>query len=48
MSARIVLVDEETIAGAVAARLRAEGFTVEVAGDGPGASSSAAGSPRTW
>ena len=38
MSARtIVLVeDEETIAGAVAARLRAEGFTVEVAGDGPG------------
>jgi DNA-binding response OmpR family regulator len=37
MSARtIVLVeDEETIAAAVAARLRAEGFRVEVAGDGP-------------
>ena len=28
--------DDETIAGAIAARLRAEGFTVDVAGDGPG------------
>jgi two-component system, OmpR family, response regulator len=30
-----VIEDEEVIAGAVAARLRAEGFAVEVAGDGP-------------
>ncbi len=37
--ARTVLVveDEKTIAEAVAARLRAEGFAVHVAGDGPGA-----------
>jgi DNA-binding response OmpR family regulator len=34
--ARVVVIeDEETIARAVAARLRSEGFTVEVAGDGP-------------
>jgi DNA-binding response OmpR family regulator len=34
--ARVVIIeDEETIASAVAARLRSEGFTVEVAGDGP-------------
>jgi DNA-binding response OmpR family regulator len=31
----VVIEDEERIAGAVAARLRAEGFTVEVAGTGP-------------
>jgi DNA-binding response OmpR family regulator len=31
-----VIEDEEVIAGAVAARLRAEGFAVEVAADGPG------------
>ena len=39
MTAKKVLVveDERTIAEAVAARLRAEGFEVEVAGDGPGA-----------
>jgi DNA-binding response OmpR family regulator len=39
MTARKVLVveDERTIAEAVAARLRAEGFEVEVAGDGPSA-----------
>ena len=30
-----VIEDEERIAGAVAARLRAEGFAVEVAGTGP-------------
>jgi DNA-binding response OmpR family regulator len=38
MSARTIVVveDEETIAAAVAARLRAEGFRVETAGDGPG------------
>ena len=30
-----VIEDEETIAAAVAARLRAEGFAVEVAHDGP-------------
>ncbi|MCU1487201.1 MAG: two component transcriptional regulator, winged helix family, partial [Actinomycetia bacterium] len=30
----VVVEDEEAIAGAVAARLRAEGLTVEVAGDG--------------
>jgi DNA-binding response OmpR family regulator len=32
----VVVEDEETIAGAVAARLRADGFRVETAGDGPG------------
>ncbi len=39
MSGRRVLVveDERTIAEAVAARLRSEGFTVDLAGDGPGA-----------
>jgi DNA-binding response OmpR family regulator len=39
MTERRVLVveDERTIAESVAARLRAEGFTVEVAGDGPAA-----------
>ena len=30
-----VIEDEPTIAGAVAARLRSEGFEVEIAGDGP-------------
>jgi DNA-binding response OmpR family regulator len=36
-SARTILIieDEATIAGAVAARLRSEGFSVEIAGDGP-------------
>ncbi len=33
----LVVEDERTIAESVAARLRAEGFTVEIAGDGPGA-----------
>src|SRR3990170_3438909 len=39
MSERRVLVveDERTIADSVAARLRAEGFTVRIAGDGPDA-----------
>jgi DNA-binding response OmpR family regulator len=39
MSERRILVveDERAIAEAVAARLRAEGFTVEIAADGPGA-----------
>jgi DNA-binding response OmpR family regulator len=39
MSGRRVLVveDERTIAESVAARLRAEGFTVDIASDGPGA-----------
>src|SRR5512142_415565 len=39
MSGRRVLVveDERAIAEAVAARLRSEGFTVELAADGPGA-----------
>jgi DNA-binding response OmpR family regulator len=32
----VIIEDEETIASAVAARLRSEGFTVEVAADGPG------------
>ncbi len=31
----MVVEDEATIAGAIAARLRAEGFDVEIAGDGP-------------
>jgi len=33
----LVVEDERTIAEAVAARLRAEGFAVRIAGDGPGA-----------
>jgi DNA-binding response OmpR family regulator len=33
----LVVEDDRTIAEAVAARLRAEGFAVQVAGDGPGA-----------
>ncbi|MFJ8581575.1 response regulator transcription factor [Micromonospora sp. NPDC093277] len=33
----LVVEDERTIAESVAARLRAEGFTVDIAGDGPGA-----------
>ncbi|HEU5110899.1 MAG TPA: response regulator transcription factor [Micromonosporaceae bacterium] len=33
----LVVEDERTIADSVAARLRAEGFAVEIAGDGPGA-----------
>jgi DNA-binding response OmpR family regulator len=43
MNERRVLVveDEQTIAESVAARLRAEGFTVEIAGDGPTAVESA-------
>jgi DNA-binding response OmpR family regulator len=32
----VVIEDEDLIAASVAARLRAEGFTVETAGDGPG------------
>ncbi|MEV6060263.1 response regulator transcription factor [Nocardia asteroides] len=40
---RILVVDDEvTIAESVAARLRAEGYTVEVAHDGPGAVAAAA------
>ena len=35
MATVVIIEDEETIASAVAARLRSEGFTVEVAGDGP-------------
>ncbi len=44
MSQRRILVveDERTIADAVAARLRAEGFAVETAGDGPSAVAAAA------
>jgi DNA-binding response OmpR family regulator len=44
MTERRVLVveDERTIADAVAARLRAEGFAVEIAGDGPSAVEAAA------
>jgi DNA-binding response OmpR family regulator len=47
MTARRVLVveDERTIAEAVAARLRAEGFEVEVAGDGPTAVDAARRTP---
>jgi DNA-binding response OmpR family regulator len=41
----LVVEDERTIADAVAARLRAEGFTVEVAGDGPGAVAAARRTP---
>ena len=35
----VVIEDEATIAAAVAARLRSEGFSVEIAPDGPRASS---------
>ncbi|GIM94439.1 response regulator transcription factor [Paractinoplanes toevensis] len=46
MEKRVLVVeDERTIADAVAARLRAEGFTVEVAGDGPGAVAAARRTP---
>jgi DNA-binding response OmpR family regulator len=38
----LVVEDEPTIAEAVAARLRAEGFAVDLAGDGPGAVATAA------
>jgi DNA-binding response OmpR family regulator len=38
----LVVEDERTIADSVAARLRAEGFTVRIAGDGPGAVAAAA------
>jgi DNA-binding response OmpR family regulator len=41
----LVVEDERTIAEAVAARLRAEGFAVQVAGDGPGAVEAARRSP---
>jgi DNA-binding response OmpR family regulator len=43
---RILLVeDERTIAEAVAARLRAEGYTVQIAGDGPSAVEAARQTP---
>ncbi len=47
MTAKRVLVveDERTIADAVAARLRAEGFEVQVAGDGPSAVDAARRTP---
>ncbi|HEY0399056.1 MAG TPA: DNA-binding response regulator, partial [Acidimicrobiia bacterium] len=35
MARVVVIEDEEPIAAAVAARLRSEGFEVEVAADGP-------------
>ena len=41
----LVVEDERTIADAVAARLRAEGFAVEVAGDGPSAVAAARRTP---
>ncbi|MBU2663484.1 response regulator transcription factor [Actinoplanes bogorensis] len=41
----LVVEDERTIAEAVAARLRAEGFVVEVAGDGPSAVAAARRTP---
>jgi DNA-binding response OmpR family regulator len=41
----LVVEDERTIAEAVAARLRAEGFAVQVAGDGPGAVEAARRTP---
>ena len=50
MNERRVLVveDERTIAESVAARLRAEGFTVEIAGDGPSAVDAARRVRPTW
>jgi len=41
----LVVEDERTIAEAVAARLRAEGFTVQTAGDGPAAVAAARRTP---
>jgi DNA-binding response OmpR family regulator len=41
----LVVEDERTIAEAVAARLRAEGFTVQVVGDGPSAVEAARATP---
>ncbi|MEU8816288.1 response regulator transcription factor [Actinoplanes sp. NPDC048796] len=41
----LVVEDDKTIAEAVAARLRAEGFTVELAGDGPSAVAAARRTP---
>jgi DNA-binding response OmpR family regulator len=41
----LVVEDERTIADAVAARLRAEGFAVRIAGDGPGAVAAARQEP---
>jgi len=41
----LVVEDERTIAEAVGARLRAEGFTVQIAGDGPAAVAAARTSP---
>ena len=41
----LVVEDEQTIADAVAARLRAEGFVVQVAGDGPSAVEAARRTP---
>jgi DNA-binding response OmpR family regulator len=41
----LVVEDERAIADAVAARLRAEGFVVQVAGDGPTAVAAARGNP---
>src|SRR6185295_19969146 len=41
----LVVEDERTIAEAVAARLRAEGFVVQVAGDGPAAVAAARRTP---
>ena len=41
----LVVEDERTIADAIAARLRAEGFAVEVAGDGPAAVAAARRTP---
>jgi DNA-binding response OmpR family regulator len=41
----LVVEDERTIADAIAARLRAEGFGVQIAGDGPGAVAAARQTP---
>ena len=41
----LVVEDERTIADSVAARLRAEGFAVEIAGDGPSAMAAARRTP---
>lgn len=45
VSTILLVEDERTIAEAVAARLRAEGFTVQIAGDGPSAVEAARQSP---
>jgi len=44
----LVVEDEQTIADSVAARLRAEGFAVEIAADGPAGWRRSSAGTRSW